>query len=1117
MPGVTSAYLKALREIYGRGNATEHTYRSALEDLLEGSYPNVVATNEPKRVACGAPDFAVSRHGLTVGYIEAKDLGVSLDATERTDQLKRYLRSLPNLLLTNELEFRWYVDGEERQRVTFARESNGKIASVEMGRLDDLLHSFLTHKPEPIDSPEELARRMARLTHIIHDIIVIAFQEGEASELLQDLHRSFRRVLIPDLDESTFADMFAQTLAYGLFAARVNHMEMASFDRYHASREIPKTNPFLRDLFERITGNDLDDEPFVGFVDDLAQVLEHADIAAVLQNFGKRTRREDPIVHFYETFLAAYNPTVREQRGVYYTPEPVISYIVRSVDAILKDHFNIPEGLADNSKVTYERSIDSEGNTQQAVSHRVLVLDPALGTGSFLYAVINEIRETFMCRGDAGLWSGYVRDHLLPRIFGFELMMAPYAIAHLKLGMQLAGQDLPESQREQWAYDFADDERLGVYLTNTLEEPIPVRRQVGAFDRFIAEEADAAAEVKRDLPVLVVLGNPPYSGHSANRSEIVKDGKRVKTFIGEVIGDYYQIDGKPLGERNSKWLQDDYVKFIRWGQWRIKESGSGVMALITNHGFLDNPTFRGMRQQLMETFDQVYVVDLHGSSRKGEQNPSGGVDENVFDIQTGVSISLFIRKAHDEKLSAEVRYSELWGKREDKYSWLLEQSIASTNWKLLDPQSPFYFFRTENVQLRSEWDAMFGIDRVIDFHSIGMNTHRDRFVIDLDEELLRQRIAEFLNPSRTDDEVRSRYFGTISRGKYLPGDNRDWSMSSKRAAIRKDSEWQTRFIPCLYRPFDRRYLFFHKDAIDFARLNVNQHMLRPNLSLVTTKQTKEPFAALVTNLICGQHKIAATYDGSYFFPLYLYPPPDAQTSAQPELMDLSPWPPGKDGRRPNLSPEFVKDLENRVQMTFLTDGGGDLSATFGPEDVFHYIYAIFHAPSYRERYAEFLRIDFPRVPLTSDPELFRTLCGLGADLVALHLTEGDYSGASWVIEGRSSPFSNLAVGYPVAGDNLVAKRYPKFVDSAGDEPVGDGEVVGQVQINKTQYFDQVPKEVYEFQVGGYQVCEKWLKDRRGRELTYDDLTHYRNIVVSLRETIRIMDEIDDAIPGWPLE
>ncbi|MEO7018722.1 MAG: N-6 DNA methylase, partial [Ktedonobacteraceae bacterium] len=637
-------YVQAVEKLLKAGQATEHSYRPALQHLLEELITGITATNEPKRVKCGAPDYVIERDGLIVGYVEAKDIDVPLDKIEKDEQLGRYRRALSNLVLTDYLEFRWYVqgEGEQAEKQMSARlattQPGGKLAFDPVGaaKVSDLLKSFLEHQAIAISKPEDLAQRMARSTHMIRDVIVQAFKEHEASKTMRGQMLAFEKTLMPGITSEQFADMFAQTIAYGLFAARYNHTASHPFTRYDASREIPKTNPFLRKLFEIMNSSDLDEEPFVGFVDELAQVLDATHMDDVLAKFGKRTRQEDPLIHFYETFLSQYDPKLRELRGVYYTPSPVIAYMVRSVDHLLKEEFGIEDGLADGEMVDY-RYTDAEGQPQTERVPRVLILDPACGTGTFLSSIVEYIREGYRVSNSAGMWSAYVREALLPRLFGFELLMAPYAMAHLRLGMQLAGLDLPPEQRAPWKYKFDSDERLGVYLTNSLAEGFE-KMEALPFAHFISDEANAAAAVKRHSPVMVVIGNPPYSGHSANKGKWIGDLLRgIDSKSTKKTSNYFEVDGRPLGERNSKWLNDDYVKFLRFAQWRIEQTGYGVLAFITNHGYLDNPTFRGMRQSLMQTFDDIYVLNLHGNSKKKERSPDGSKDENIFDIQQGVA------------------------------------------------------------------------------------------------------------------------------------------------------------------------------------------------------------------------------------------------------------------------------------------------------------------------------------------------------------------------------------------------------------------------------------------------------------------------------------------------
>jgi len=921
---------------------------------------------------------------------------------------------------------------------------------------------------------------------------------------LVDLREAIARVLIPEIGQpekiSEFADMYAQTIVYGLFAARCNHRGPTPFLRSGAASEIPKTNPFLRKLFASITGLGIEDEPHAPFIDDLVQILNSTDIDAVLSNFGKRSKQEDPVIHFYETFLKVYDPGLRELRGVYYTPEPVVSYIVRSVDLVLKNHFEISGGFLDTlSEAKYEREkyfTDYRGRpedqqlpkTVELTCPKVLILDPACGTGTFLYNIIDYIRNSYMETMGAGYWSLFVREKLLKRIFGFELLMASYAVAHFKLGMQLAGRDLPDDQQDFWRYDFASNERLGIFLTNTLQEAENIWNTL--FSRTLTEEANEASVVKKDMPIMVVLGNPPYSGHSANSSwEIVKGTKR-RNFIGQLLNDYYYVDGKPLGEKNPKWLQDDYVKFIRWGQWRIERTGVGVLAFITNNGYLENPTFRGMRQQLMNTFNEIYILNLHGNSKKKEYTPDGSKDENVFDIQQGVAIGIFI-KTSEKNDQANVYYSDLWGSRDLKYQNLLEMDIKSTKWIQLAPRANFYLFVPREINLDEEYHQGCSVIDIFPINSAGIVTARDDFAIGFESEELMEKVRDFISLST--DEAREKYD--------LRKDVRDWKVHLAQEDVRNSGVDPRKLVHILYRPFDKRFTYYTgktRGLICMPRPDVMHNMLRgKNIGLSTTRSIE--IGRGWEHVFCSsqiiQHHTVSLKEVNYLLPLYVFPKDLCKT----ELISNISWPIDQDGRIPNLSPDFILALEKNISLKFVSSDEGDLKVTFGPENVFHYIYAILHSPTYRLRYSDQLKRDFPKVPLTSSHELFRELCAIGKELVSLHL-----------LESRTLDGSNHFTRSLVKGDYIVHKGYPKYVASEDDR-------FGCIKINETQYLEGIPQEVWDFHIGGYKVCEKWLKDRRGRQLSYDDLTHYQKVLVALKETIRIMEEIDQAIPEWPIK
>jgi len=1020
-------YINAIEKKLALGDATEHTHRSALETLAESLETGITATNEPKHIDCGAPDFILRKDSATIGYIEAKDIGKNLDDEEKSEQLKRYRDSLSNLILTDYLEFRWYVDGERQLSARLGTASKeGRIKRDKEGiqTVIEILNNFLVHRAEGVGTPRELAQRMARQAHLIRNLIIKAFEKEPEKGSLHSQLAAFRENLIPDLSVEYFADMYAQTLAYGLFAARCSAPENKDFTRRNAAYLLSKTNPFLRKLFNQIAGPDLD-ERISWLVDDLSQLLAQADMESILKDFGHRSGKEDPVVHFYETFLKAYDPKIRDMRGVYYTPEPVVSYIVRSIDHLLKDRFNKPQGLADE---------------------KTLILDPAVGTATFLYKVISEIYQATTGKGQKGLWNNYVAEKLLSRIFGFELLMAPYAIAHLKLELLL----------KETGYDFKGEQRLGIYLTNTLEEE--AKHSETLFAQWISEEANAAARVKKDAPIMVVLGNPPYAVSSTNKSEYI-----------ERLMERYKAAVR--SERNIQPLSDDYIKFIRFAHERIERTGHGIIGMITNNSYLTGLIHRGMREELLKSFSEIYVLNLHGSSILDYMAPDGSRDENVFDIRQGVAIILLV-KWLNYKGATQIYHSDLLGPRESKYRTLTESDIITTSWTLIEPNSPFYFFVPGGSEFRQEYDAYSGLTDIFQIYSSGIKTHRDHFVIDYSASILKERIASFRDTTRTDEWVTESF--------KLEGTN-SWYIADARKTIRDDKDWEKAFTRCLYRPFDIRPIFYHKAVIERPRPEVMHHMLAgKNLALISMRQVAlhEPYSHFgVTQLIADNRAFYSNRGIQCLFPLYLYP-----TEGEMQF--------GSEHRQANLKSKFIKVISEKLGLKFNGDGNGDLKKTFGPEDIFNYAYAIFHSPTYRTRYAEYLKIDFPRLPITSDKELFKELVGKGTELVALHLME-------------SSLLNKLSTRYPIDGSDTVEK-------------VSYDESSQRVYINKTQYFEGVPLEVWNFHIGGYQVCQKWIKDRKDRTLTYDEQNHYQKIMVALKETSRLMEEIDTLITKWPI-
>jgi hypothetical protein len=927
----------------------------------------------------------------------------------------------------------------------------------------------------------ELARALAEAARRIEQAIPRVYKNEGTDGYLHKLLKSFQKELLPTLQltsdnekDYSFADIYAQTIAYALFTARVfsyvrdkreAREKETHFDRESAWQQLPETNPFLRKLFEDIsqqTAKELGDE-LIGAIADIFGILRAAKMDAILSDFQLKMNREDIVIRFYEDFLAAYKPQMRERRGVYYTPEPVVSYIVNSVDYILKTDFKLADGLADATKV---KTLDGKSEI-----HKVLITDVATGTATFLSSAVDHIYKSLNLSSDK--WSDYVSQHLLPRLLGFELLMAPYAVAHMKLGLQLA----------ELGYKFDSNERLRIYLTNTLQEAFQIP-PADDFDNWIRDEADAANKIKQEAPVMVVMGNPPYSGHSANNGIWISNLlKGIDTITSQKTSSYFEVDGKPLGERNPKWLNDDYVKFIRFAQWRIEQTGYGILAFITNHGYLDNPTFRGMRQSLMNTFDDIYVLDLHGNSKKKEKCLDGSKDENVFDIQQGVAISIFVKRQNNKKKQvANIYHSDLYGLRDNKYGLLNLHSIDKTQWNKLNPQAPFYLFVPQNTDLFAEYQQGWKVTDIFPVNSVGIVTARDELTIRWSEEEIWKTVNDFANlPPET------------ARLKYQLGqDARDWKVelaqkdlrSHPYVATKESSPFREFLAPILYRPFDIRYTYYTGKSRGFhcmPRGEIMRHILAgDNLGLISCRQQSQQSGwslCGITNFIIESCVVSnKTKEINYLFPLYLYPNPN-----NPKQLEES--------VRPNLSPEFLKDITSKLNYTPT------------PEAIFYYIYAILHSPTYRTRYAEFLKIDFPRVPLTSNNELFQQLANYGEELVSLHLMKSPQ------LDNLITKFvENVCVERSRDdGNNLVDAGHPKYNQDA-------------VIINKKgDKFTGVPEEVWNFYVGGYQVCQKWLKDRKGRQLTDDDIQHYQRIVVALQQTIKLMDKIDQAIPGFPIQ
>ena len=1010
-------YIKELNAQYKTGKATEHSYRPALKELLQSLLSKMTIINEPKRYNFGAPDYILMRSDVPVAFIEAKDFVKTNDLAgrkENKEQFDRYKQSLDNIIFTDYLDFWLYRNGEFVDSVRLAELKGDKIvlAVENEAKFVSLIEHLANAQPQKITSSKKLAEIMAGKARLLADVIGKSLTQDidEQGEIYGQMC-AFKDVLMHDITPEQFADIYAQTIAYGMFAARLHDKTPDTFSRQEAASLIPRTNPFLRQMFQYIAGYDLD-ERVAWIVDDLAEAFRASDINKVMAGYGKRTRQQDPMIHFYEDFLSAYDQRLRKNCGVYYTPQPVVNYIVRAVDEILQSEFGLPMGLADTSKtkvkVLNQKVKKSDKDTYEVETHKVQILDPATGTGTFLAEVIHAIHDKM--KGQQGMWQSYVEKHLLPRLNGFELLMASYAMAHLKLDMVLA----------ETGYEANSNERLRVYLTNSLEEH---HADTGTlFANALSNEANQANHIKRDAPVMVVLGNPPYSGESNNKGK----------WIMSLMEDYKREPNtdKPLNERNPKWINDDYCKFIRLGQSFVDKNTEGVLAYINNHSFLDNPTFRGMRWSLMQSFDRIYIIDLHGNSKKKEVCPDGSKDENVFDIQQGVSINIFIKNGNKRKGElAEVYHCDLYGVREFKYNYLLEHSFTTTDFTRIEPSAPFYFFIKRDTANEEVYNRGFSVNDMFPVSTVGVVTAKDAVLIDTSKSLLLDKVADHYQ---------------IQPDKMLIA-NID------------------------YRPFDKRYVYYDVSKIERPREKVMRHFtIGDNVGLMTCRQTVIDWSHIgVSKYIVDDSRVSnKTKERGYVFPLYLYDTQDGKT------------------RRPNLNMEIVGHIADRIGLQFEEEKSGNIEA-FCPMDLLDYIYGILHSPSYREQFKEFLKVDFPRIPYPTDANEFRRVAEIGGELRGVHLMEA------------SLP---LVTEFNVAGSNIV--EAVKVTD-------GNGDGLCKVWINAEQYFDNVPRVAWEFYIGGYQPAQKWLKDRKGMTLEWDDVMHYQRIISALCKTNELMKQLDD--------
>jgi predicted helicase len=937
--------------------------------------------------------------------------------------------------------------------------------------------AFTLKHREVIDTAKKLSVQLAHLARNIRERINTVLDYETESGPITKLMNAFKEALVHDLDNDGFADMYAQTIAYGLLSARISNPSGRTADDFASA--MPVTNPFLKELMEtfvdiggrgRKKGNSIQlDFDELG-VSEVVDLLDAANMEAVVLDFGDKNPLEDPVIHFYELFLKEYDAKMRMQCGVFYTPRPVVSYIVRSVDHLLRTEFDLKDGLADTTtwREMAERFDDikiPEGAIHDQAF--VQILDPATGTGTFLVEAIDLINKTMSRKWLANgyskkeidkLWNEYVPIHLLPRLHGYELLMAPYAIAHMKIGLKLY----------ETGYLFESGQRASIFLTNALEPAQDFKETLAFAIPALAHEAQAVNEIKANKLFTVVIGNPPYSIQSQNLTGSARS----------LADPYRYLDGELIVEKGAlqfeKALQDDFVKFASFSQQCIIQSSAGVLGMIMSHSFVDNPTLRGMRQCLGQSFNSIHVLDLHGNSTKKERCPDGSEDKNVFDIKQGVGI-LFGTSLGETPDFGVVRYGEVWGTRGSKYAQLEENSISATEFQVANPVSQFYLFKPQSAEARDEFNLGFKVTDIFNIGSVGIITARDKLVIDFESEPLIRRAKEFRDSTQSDEDLCKTLGISLKKG---------WDIGRARKVIKLDKNLEQFVKPLCYRPFDTRLIFYHPSLVWGMSYPTMQHMLSGgNIAMMVGRSGQVIGQDEWDILFCTRGLTEFNLyrrGGHNLFPLYLIP---ETTNAQGELGGFS-------NQRPNLASSFLKALSDALGIP--QRGEHALPQGLTPESIFSYVYAVFHSPSYRNRYSEFLKIDFPRLPLIRNYKLLCTLSQLGGELIAVQLME--------------SPRLEKTI------TNFIGDQNPKV------EKISWTDNTVWLDKSQTTGFQGVRQGVWEYHIGGYQVCEKWLKDRKNRLLSDKDITHYHKIIIAISETIRIMAEIDEVIEdhgGWP--
>ncbi|EAJ6725888.1 DNA methyltransferase [Campylobacter jejuni] len=1041
------AYLENIKDI--STNDKEHTHRTALQNLLQAIKDNQDKQNkisikqEPNndKEGRGAPDFLITKDFLTLGYIENKRVNANLDNIITSDQILKYTKLSPNIILTDYLRF-ILLSLNDKNEIIICKEvkicsldeiksviKNQSLLEAKTKELNELFAIFFSKIPNPINSALDFANHLSLRTRILKDELLLSSK----NETLLSLFNTFKETLYKELSYEEFCDSFAQTLTYSLFLAKLNNDTAKEIDLNNAKKFIPKSFPLIRSMSGFLDDSFENLENIKWLLEEIINIINHIDITSIIKELNKTGEKDlfnrptilsthkDPYLHFYETFLASYDPKLREVRGVYYTPAPVVIFIINVIDEILKQDFNHKKGLS------------------EALDKNITLLDFATGTGTFLLEAFRKALEPISKNS-----VNYNPKVLIDKFCGFEFLIAPYTIAHLKIS---------QSFKEEFNSPLNDDESLKIALTNTLYSKSISKEQNDQNTLFtlidLTKEFKKAQKIKEEQ-ILIITGNPPYSGASSNKglyedeikisyglepskanlnneqkkwiSSYFKEKSKQNTSTFKAIYEKHKLEN----EKNPKVMLDDYVKFIRFAQSKIDSQESGIFAFISNNSFLDNPTFRGMRYSLMQSFDKIYILNLHGDTRKKEKAPDGSKDDNVFDIMQGVSINIFIKQNSKAK-NTNIYYHDLYGKRKDKYEFLYENDLNSIKWTLVKNNEPFYLFLPQNNDLLEEYNKGISVKDIFMLSSVGIASSKDAILISTNNKKLEQQVYNFYN------EFDKKYIKEIA-----------------------------------YKPFDTQKIYYDIKKVERPRIDIMEHFLGyENIGLIYDRGTnlKEISNLFISSKVIDKHLVGAN---SYVSPLYLYPTTRSKKFLKKE--------------NPNFNEEnFTSKIEN-FKESFRTFIDEFYKEKFSPEDILGYIYAVLFHKIYREKYLDFLKIDFPKIPFTKDKNTFKNLSKLGLKLVNLHLLKNDEL--------------DFNVGEALFKD--IKNKNFKI------QKIKYNKDVKELFINESLYFNKVSPEIYEFKIGGYAVLDKYLKSHKEEDI---DHKHFTLIIQTLDETLKIQDEI----------